>query len=94
MKVNWTKQDGSTVTTEVATGTNMMEAAITGNITGVLGECGGNLSCATCHVVVDPAWVDNHMARSAISRMQCLMRPRQSAPRPTACHVRSLQTMR
>ncbi|MEO9821330.1 MAG: 2Fe-2S iron-sulfur cluster-binding protein [Paracoccaceae bacterium] len=58
MKVNWTKKDGTAVTTEVATGTNMMEAAIAGNITGVIGECGGNLSCATCHVVVDPAWAD------------------------------------
>ncbi len=22
----------------------------------VLGECNGSLACATCHVVVDPAW--------------------------------------
>jgi 2Fe-2S ferredoxin len=22
----------------------------------VLGECEGSLACATCHVVVDPAW--------------------------------------
>ena len=24
----------------------------------VLGECEGSLACATCHVVVDPAWAD------------------------------------
>ena len=24
----------------------------------VLGECNGSLACATCHVVVDPAWMD------------------------------------
>ena len=24
----------------------------------VLGECNGSLACATCHVVVDPAWAD------------------------------------
>ncbi len=23
----------------------------------VLGECNGSLACATCHVVVDPAWI-------------------------------------
>ena len=22
----------------------------------VLGECNGSLACATCHVIVDPAW--------------------------------------
>ena len=29
-----------------------------GGIPAILGDCGGNLSCATCHVVVDPAWAD------------------------------------
>ena len=24
----------------------------------LLGECEGSLACATCHVVVDPAWAD------------------------------------
>jgi len=33
-----------------------MEAAVANNVVGVIGECGGSLSCATCHVVVDPDW--------------------------------------
>ena len=56
MKVTWTLQDGTTKTADVATGTNMMEAAVANDVHGVVGECGGNLSCATCHVVVDPEW--------------------------------------
>ena len=36
----------------------MMEAAIANNVPRILGDCGGNLSCATCHVFVDPAWAD------------------------------------
>jgi 2Fe-2S ferredoxin len=35
-----------------------MEAAAKNNIPGMLGECGGNLSCATCHVYVKDAWSD------------------------------------
>ena len=58
MKVTWTLQDGSTVSADVAAGTNMMEAAVANNITGVIGECGGSLSCATCHVYVAEDWSD------------------------------------
>lgn len=57
MKVTWKLQDGSEISADVANGTSMMEAALANNVPGVIGECGGTLSCATCHVVVDEQWV-------------------------------------
>lgn len=57
MKATWKLADGSEITAEVANGTNMMQAAVDNNIPGVIGECGGCLSCATCHVYVDGNWV-------------------------------------
>lgn len=56
MKATWILQDGSAVTHDVAEGTSLMSAAVAKGVTGIVGECGGSLSCATCHVVVDPAW--------------------------------------
>lgn len=41
---------------EVTKGRNMIEAAVAANLTGVVGECGGWLSGATCHVRADPDW--------------------------------------
>jgi 2Fe-2S ferredoxin len=35
-----------------------MEAAVAHNVPNVIGECGGCLSCATCHVYVDPGWYE------------------------------------
>jgi 2Fe-2S ferredoxin len=35
-----------------------MEGAINNNVRGVIAECGGACSCATCHVYVDDAWID------------------------------------
>lgn len=55
-KVTWVLGDGRTITAEVALGHNMMEAAVANNVPDVIGECGGCLSCATCHVYVDAAW--------------------------------------
>ena len=57
MKAPWKLTDGSEITAEIANGTNMMQAAVDNNIPGVIGECGGCLSCATCHVYVDADWV-------------------------------------
>ncbi|MGW6332930.1 2Fe-2S iron-sulfur cluster-binding protein [Nocardia rhamnosiphila] len=41
---------------EVLVGTSAMRAATDNLVRGVVGECGGDLSCATCHVFVEPTW--------------------------------------
>ncbi len=56
MKAHWILPDGSTITAEVREGQNLMEAAVAANVPRVIGECGGSLSCATCHVFVTPDW--------------------------------------
>lgn len=39
-------------------GQNLMQAAVNNLVPGIVGECGGELSCATCHVYVEPDWLD------------------------------------
>ena len=57
MQATWVLPDGTTITAEVPPGHNLMQAAVAAGVPHVIGECGGNLSCATCHVQVDAAWV-------------------------------------
>jgi len=56
IKVTWMLPDGSAVNAEVAEGTNLMQAGVDNLVERIDGECGGCLSCATCHVYVDDAW--------------------------------------
>ena len=50
--------DGNQFEAEAEAGTNVMEVAVDNFIDGIVGECGGVLSCATCHCYVDEKWLD------------------------------------
>ena len=41
---------------EAEPGMNLMEVAYDSAVPGVLGDCGGTCSCATCHAYVAPEW--------------------------------------
>jgi ferredoxin, 2Fe-2S len=42
---------------EVARLESLMRAAVRNNVEGIAADCGGGLTCATCHVYVDPEWL-------------------------------------
>jgi ferredoxin, 2Fe-2S len=43
---------------DITPGLSIMQGAIANNVRGVIAECGGACSCATCHVYIDESWVD------------------------------------
>jgi 2Fe-2S ferredoxin len=55
-KVIYVASGGAQTTVEVLVGENVMRGALYNDIDGIVGECGGALACATCHVYVDDAW--------------------------------------
>ena len=56
--------DGSHKVVAAEPDETMMMAATRNKVSGVIGECGGHLTCATCHVFVDPAWADRVQPKS------------------------------
>lgn len=52
-KVNYTDAQGETRTIDANVGDSVMETAMRNGVPGIVAECGGSLSCATCHVFVD-----------------------------------------
>jgi 2Fe-2S ferredoxin len=56
--VTYISHTGETTTIDVPTGTTVMENAVKNGIEGIVGECGGAMLCATCHVYVDPVFLD------------------------------------
>ena len=54
--VHLTAADGSRHDVAGRVGDSLMRAAVAAGVEGIAADCGGTLSCATCHVYVDPAW--------------------------------------
>lgn len=83
-----TTRTGDSHEVEVADGLSVMEAIRDAGIDELLALCGGCLSCATCHVFVDPKDIgklvpansdeidllDSAESRNATSRLACQLR--------------------
>jgi ferredoxin, 2Fe-2S len=57
-RIVFIKPDGQRREVEATVGESVMQTALNNLVDGIVGECGGDLSCATCHVFVDPDWYD------------------------------------
>jgi len=55
-KITFITADGSQTEVVGKNGDSVMVTAVNNGIEGIIAECGGAASCATCHVIVDPQW--------------------------------------
>lgn len=58
VKVTFIAHDGHQFPVEIESGMTAREAALYNDVPGIDGDCGGQCACATCHVHVDPIWID------------------------------------
>ena len=49
-KVIFHRDGGATDVVDADAGSNVMRAAVQNGVAGIVGECGGQAMCATCHV--------------------------------------------
>jgi ferredoxin, 2Fe-2S len=87
MKIVVTLPDETVQELTVKSGGSLMETMRHAGVP-VRAECGGAMACATCHVAVDPAWIDkvgrargeeldlldNSDYRTEFSRLSCQIR--------------------
>lgn len=62
--IHYRLHDGETRKVDAVDGESIMRTAVTNDVPGIVGECGGELSCATCHVYMEPQWADRVPPRS------------------------------
>jgi len=57
-KVTYIEFNGTAHEVEVPVGMSVMRGAVSNGVPGIDADCGGECACATCHVYIDPAWID------------------------------------
>ncbi|MCF6343144.1 MAG: 2Fe-2S iron-sulfur cluster-binding protein [Devosiaceae bacterium] len=56
-KIIFVSANGERQEVSAENGATIMEVAIKNDIAGIIGECGGACTCATCHVYIDKDWL-------------------------------------
>lgn len=68
-KITYIEFGGTQHEIDVEPGKSVMRGAVENSIRGIIGDCSGSCSCATCHVYVDPAWFNRVGAKGDTEAM-------------------------
>ncbi|MDM0067025.1 2Fe-2S iron-sulfur cluster-binding protein [Variovorax sp. J31P207] len=58
LQVTFIEHDGTPHLVSAPPERTLMQIALDNGVPGILGDCGGSCSCATCHAYVDARWAD------------------------------------
>jgi ferredoxin, 2Fe-2S len=78
----------------VKVGQSLMQGATRAGVEAIAADCGGSLSCATCHIYVNAPWADKLPPPSAdeLSMLDMTAEPRQTTSR-LSCQIVATQAM-
>jgi ferredoxin, 2Fe-2S len=62
--ITFMDHQGTAYPTQAPVGRNLMQVALDHAVPGILGDCGGACSCATCHAYIESPWADLLPAKS------------------------------
>ena len=86
--ITYVDHNNTSRTVDVPEGLSVMEGAVNNHIPGIEGDCGGACACATCHVYVDPAWLDRLKPPSQLETNMLKMAVGPNAKSRLSCQIR------
>ena len=86
-KITYKDHQGNSKTINVNNGLSVMEGAIQNEILGIDADCGGECSCATCHVMVKADWLDKTGAISDAEDSMLDLNPEREKNSRLACQI-------
>ncbi|EEA01815.1 ferredoxin [Burkholderia sp. H160] len=89
LNITFVQPNGSRNTVTTDPGVSVMQVAVSNGIAGLIGDCGGACSCATCHVFVDDDWVSDLPSPNDMeeSMLECTAEERRPTSR-LSCEIK------
>lgn len=86
-KITYIEHDGTSHEVEADIGTTVMNAAIDNLVPGIDADCGGECSCATCHVMVDADWLARTGTPNATEESMLDLNPERQTNSRLSCQI-------
>jgi len=88
-RITFIEPDGFRREIDAPIGITLMQAAAQYGVQGILALCGGACACGTCHVYVDPAWLEKLEPREDMEEgmLECAWQPGENSRLSCQIHV-------
>lgn len=81
------EHDGTRHEVDATEGISVMENAVQNGVPGIDADCGGQCSCATCHVYVDPSWFPKTGAPNDMEESMLDLNPERQDTSRLSCQI-------
>lgn len=90
-KVSFYQNNGSVDVVDVEANVSIMRAAVLNGVPGIVGECGGQAMCATCHVYVRDEYLEGLPAigEDEEEMLECTAEPRDATRSRLGCQLKA-----
>lgn len=91
--ITFVENDGTAHDVDLVDGESLMTLATDNGVPGIDGDCGGEASCGTCHVIVDDEWIATTGTRSEVERQMIEMSPECAPNSRLSCQLKARQDL-
>lgn len=86
-KITFVQFSGEETTIDADNGSSVMNVALDNLVSGIDADCGGECSCATCHVLVDEQWMSKVGEASEQENLMLDLNPDREARSRLSCQI-------
>ena len=87
-KITFIQFDGTETSIDAEIGSTVMNTALDNLVPGIDADCGGECSCATCHVLVDEGWMEKVGQPNDTEESMLDLNPDRAANSRLSCQIK------